>query len=133
VHSGLSILTRSSFRIETDDISTFLVGPPDQLFPAMRDLFVAATRSESHCVLAATVSRGCPGEPEDPICTPVAGGGHGRALPDRIDATLVAVRSAPQTGQEAVAQFSVYPLGARYHMGEIYGCIDFLRQSGVFD
>ena len=35
---------RSSFRIETDDISTFLVGPPDQLFPAMRDLFVAATR-----------------------------------------------------------------------------------------
>ena len=30
---------RPNFRIETDDISTLLVGPPDQLFPAMRDLF----------------------------------------------------------------------------------------------
>ena len=33
---------RPNFRIETDDISTLLVGPPDQLFPAMRDLFLAA-------------------------------------------------------------------------------------------
>src|SRR3954464_12604521 len=94
---------RASFRIETDDISTLLVGPPDQLFPAMRDLFVAATGTGSHCVLTATVSRGCPGEPDDPICTPVAGEGHGRPLPERINAALVAVRSAPQTGQALAA------------------------------
>ena len=51
---------------ETDDISTLLVGPPDVLFAAMRDLFVFAARSGEHCVLSAAVSRGCPGEPDDP-------------------------------------------------------------------
>ena len=57
---------RPQFRIETDDISTLIVGPPEQLFPAMRDLFVAAAQSGTHCVLSAAVSRGCPGEPDDP-------------------------------------------------------------------
>ena len=36
---------RDRLRIETDDISTLLVGPPEVLFPAMRDLFVAAAKS----------------------------------------------------------------------------------------
>ena len=36
---------RDRLRIETDDISTLLVGPPEVLFPALRDLFVAAARS----------------------------------------------------------------------------------------
>ena len=57
---------RDRLRIETDDISTLLVGPPEVLFPAMRDLFVAAAKSGKHCVLSAAVSRGCPGEPDDP-------------------------------------------------------------------
>ena len=61
---------RPHFRIETDDISTLLVGPPERLFPAMRDLFVQAATGGVHCVLSATVSRGCSGEPDDPICTP---------------------------------------------------------------
>src|SRR5438105_15648103 len=77
---------RATFRIETDDISTLLVGPPDRLFPAMRDLFTAAARRGVHCVLAATVSRGCPGEPDDPICTPVAGTGADGPLAARIEA-----------------------------------------------
>src|SRR5690554_4370084 len=58
---------RPNFRIETDDASTLLVGPPEQLFPAMRDLFVSAGSAGKHCVMASTVSRGCPGEPDDPI------------------------------------------------------------------
>ena len=29
---------KATFRIETDDMLTLLVGPPDQLFPAMRDV-----------------------------------------------------------------------------------------------
>jgi hypothetical protein len=123
---------RSSFRIETDDISTLLVGPPEQLFPAMRDLFVAASVSGKHCVLSATVSRGCPGEPDDPICTPIASAPHG-ALADRIEAAKQAVTGAATTGQTVAAQFSLYPLGGEHHMDEIYGCIDFLKASGVFD
>jgi hypothetical protein len=32
----------------------------------------------------------------------------------------------------ATAQFSLYVMGTDNHMDEIYGCIDFLKQSGVF-
>lgn len=124
---------RPRFRIETDDVSTLLVGPPEELFPAMRDLFVAAARSGSHCVLAATVSRGCPGEPDDPICTPISGTGHEQPLHARIAAAIERASAAERTGVSIAAQFSLYPLGNGHHMDEIYGCIDFLKRSGVFD
>ncbi len=109
---------RATFRIETDDVSTLLIGPPDQLFPAMRDLFTAAARRGVHCVIAATVSRGCPGEPDDPICVPVAQIGSGEALATRIESALANVAAAPAVGQRVTAQFSLYPLGDG-HMGEI--------------
>jgi uncharacterized protein YqgV (UPF0045/DUF77 family) len=124
---------RVACRIETDNISTLLVGPPDQLFPAMRDLHVAASRDGVHCVLSATVSRGCPGEPDDPICTPVEGMRHDIPLAERTSQAVAAVNNAVQTGQAVAAQFSLYPLGGGQHMDEIYGCIEFLKQSGVFD
>jgi len=124
---------RDEFRIETDDVSTLIVGPSEKLFPAMRDLFVAAAGSGVHCVLSATISRGCPGEPDDPICTPIAGSIHAGSLEERVAAARSAVAESRPTGQEVAAQFSLYPLGADHHMDEIYGCIDFLKGSGVFD
>ncbi|THF54516.1 YkoF family thiamine/hydroxymethylpyrimidine-binding protein [Ollibium composti] len=123
---------RDRFRIETDDLSTLLVGAPEQLFPAMRDLHVAASRGGVHCVLHATVSRGCPGEPDDPICTPIQGRGADMPLGQRVEAALAVVAGAPETGQAVAAQLSLYPLGAAHHMDEIYGCIDFVKRSGVF-
>jgi energy-coupling factor transport system substrate-specific component len=124
---------RPTFRIETDDISTLLIGPPDQLFPAMRDLFVAAADGGTHCVLAATVSRGCPGEPDDPICATIGSSSHDKPLDARIAEAIAQVSAAPVTGRTVAAQFSLYPLGDGHHMGEIYGCVDFLKRSGVFD
>ncbi|RUV58045.1 HMP/thiamine-binding protein [Mesorhizobium sp. M5C.F.Ca.IN.020.29.1.1] len=124
---------RPNFRIETDDISTLIVGPPEQLFPAIRDLFASAAASGVHCVLSATVSRGCPGEPDDPICTPISGSSHELSLAERIGAARAHVDGAKKLGQEVAAQFSLYPLGEGHHMDEIYGCIDFLKASGVFD
>ena len=124
---------REHLRIETDDISTLIVGPPETLFPAMRDLFVAAAGTGTHCVLSAAVSRGCPGEPDDPICTPSEGRAPDEPLEARIAAAAAAVRTAPATGQPVACQFSLYPLGAGHHMDEIYGCIDFLKASAVFD
>ncbi len=123
---------RPDFRIETDDVSTLIVGPPEKLFPAMRDLFVAAAGTGAHCVLSATVSRGCPGEPDDPICTPIEGGSFS-SLEARLEAARTAVAEAQSTNRTVAAQFSLYPLGAGHHMDEIYACIDFVRQSGVFD
>jgi hypothetical protein len=78
------------------------------------------------------VSRGCPGEPDDPICTPIQELEATTPLAQRIDAALAAVTNATATGQQVGAQLSLYPLGAAHHMDEIYGCIDFMKRSGVF-
>jgi hypothetical protein len=123
---------RDRLRIETDDISTLIVGPPEILFPAMRDLFVAAARTGAHVTMHATVSRGCPGEPDDPICQPVEGAPGGGPLEARITSAKAGVAAAPITGQRIATQFSLYPLGLGHHMEEIYGCIEFLKQSGCF-
>lgn len=124
---------RDRLRVETDDISTLLVGPPEVLFPAMRDLFAAAAGTGVHVVLHATVSRGCPGEPDDPACTPAEGLFPSAPLAERIAAATASVAGAPRLGQPVAVQFSLYPLGLGHHMDEIYGCIDFLKGSGVFD
>ena len=51
-------------------------------------------------------------------------------LADRQAAAKSNVRGAPRTGEAAAAQFSLYVMGGGDHMAEIYGCIDFLRESG---
>ncbi|MDB5614116.1 MAG: hypothetical protein JWQ22_1769 [Devosia sp.] len=120
-------------RIETDDISTLIVGPPEVLFPAMRDLFSAAARTGKHCVLSAAISRGCPGEPDDAICNSSHFHGPIAALSERQATALAAVGDAPNMGVFSVAQLSLYVMGQGNHMDEIYGCIDFLKQSGTFE
>ncbi len=124
---------RDQLRIETDDISTLLVGTPDIVMAAMRDLFVAAAKSGKHCVMHATLSRGCPGEPDDPICHVPEMTGPLAPLDERKAQASTAVSSIPLAGQSIAAQFSLYTLGIGQHMDEIYGCIDFIKSSGVFD
>lgn len=133
--SSLSALDpwRDKLRIETDDISTLIVGPPEILFPALRDLYSAAAVSGVHLVMRATLSRGCPGEPDDPICQTNALANPSEPLADRQDRALATIADAPEKGQVADAQFSLYVMGAGDHMAEIMGCIDFLKQSGTFD
>lgn len=135
IRSSLSALDpyRERLRIETDDISTLIVGPPEVLFPALRDLYVAAAASRQHVVLRATLSRGCPGEPDDPICQTNALANPSEPLDSRQAGALAALAETPQTGETARAQFSLYVMGAGDHMAEIMGCIDFLKQSGTFD
>lgn len=124
---------RERLRIETDDISTLLVGTPDVVFAAMRDLFVAAAKSGEHCVLHATISRGCPGEPDDPICQTPELSGPLAPMDQRKAEALAAIAAAPLTEQVAAAQFSLYTLGIDRHMDEIYGCIDVVKSSGTFE
>ena len=121
-----------ALRRETDDLSTLLVGPGDVVVRAMRDAFVATAREGGHVVLSATLSRGCPGESDDPICAAPALETPG------VDADLVAAaasRFAPgqPSGLDASAQISLYPLGGEGHMARIGACIDFLKSVGVYD
>ncbi|WP_296428572.1 YkoF family thiamine/hydroxymethylpyrimidine-binding protein [Yoonia sp.] len=124
---------RDRLRIETDDISTLIVGPPEVLFPALRDLYAAAASSGQHVILRATLSRGCPGEPDDPICRTGALANPSEALDLRQKNALTAIATTPDKGQQADTQFSLYVMGAGDHMAEIMGCIDFLKRSGTFD
>ncbi len=123
---------RDQLRIETDDISTLFVGPPEVLFPALGALYVAAAKTDHHVVLRATLSRGCPGEPDDPICKTNALANPSEPLAQRQQKALEALKNVPHHGQEADAQFSLYVMGAGDHMAEIMGCIDFLKSSGTF-
>lgn len=135
ISQGLTVLEpyRDHLRIETDDVSTLVVGPADQLFAAMRDFYVEVARSGVHCVLSATVSRGCPGEPDDPICHGGTVTGARRPLAERTTEARHAVVRAPIYGLPVSGQVSLYVMGTGDHMGEIGGCIDFLKASGVFD
>lgn len=133
--SSLSALDpwRDRLRIETDDISTLMVGPPEVLLPALRDLYVAAAAKRHHCVLRVTLSRGCPGEPDDPICQTNALAENAAPLESRQSEALAAVQGADPTGEIARAQLSLYVMGSGDHMAEIMGCIGFLKESGTFD
>ena len=123
---------RDRLRIETDDISTLLVGPPEVLFPAMRDLFVAAAAAASIACCRRPSRAAAPASRTTRSAARPIGGPAGRWT-QRKDAAFRAVPGHAATGQPAAAQFSLYVMGTGDHMDEIYGCIDFLKQSGVFD
>ena len=94
---------RPHLRIETDDLSTLLVGPPEILFQAMRDLFVAAAKSGVHVTMHATISRGCPGEPDAEICKPKGALGFGDGEEEgkeRVRKALEVVGRAEEVGQQ---------------------------------
>ena len=124
---------RSDLRIETDDMSTLMVGAPEPLMGAIRDLFAAAARRPEHVTMHVTLSRGCPGEPDDPSCRcETLAEAQGLPLGERQTLARQAVADAPETGVDIDAQFSLYVLGQDRHMDEIYGCIAFLKASGTF-
>jgi len=126
-------LYKDDLRIETDDLSTLMVGAPGPLFDAIRDLFAAAARKPDHVTLHVTLSRGCPGEPDDESCRcETLERAQDQSLNERQRLAAQAVIDAPDLGVNIDVQFSLYVMGAGNHMDEIYGCIDFLKSSGTF-
>lgn len=135
ITSGLEALApyRDRLRIETDDMSTLMVGAPDPLLDAIRDLFAGAARHPDHVTMHVTLSRGCPGEPDDPTCRCEALiRAQDQTLAVRHALAVESVTNAPDVGVTINVQFSLYVLGQDRHMDEIYGCIDFLKASGTF-
>ncbi len=135
IQTGLEALRpyRDDLRIETDDISTLMVGAPGPLFDAIRDLFAHTATLPAHVTMHATLSRGCPGEPDEPSCRcDILSVSQSLPLGERQAQALAEVARAQATGVEIDAQFSLYVLGQDRHMDEIYGCIDFVKSSGTF-
>jgi uncharacterized protein YqgV (UPF0045/DUF77 family) len=98
----------------------------------MRDAFVATATGGGHVVLAGTLSRGCPGESDDPICAalPIRPPEPGE---DLVATALARYAPGPLAGLAVSAQISLYPLGTEAHMTRIGACIDFLKAARVFD
>ncbi len=123
---------KDQIRRETDDLSTLMVGPPDTIVRAMRDAFIATAGRGGHVVLSGTLSRGCPGESDDPICSaetiqpPKPG-------EDLVQSSIARYQPGPLAGLKTSAQISLYPLGTEAHMARIGACIDFLKAVGVYD
>lgn len=135
ITTGLTALSpyKDDLRIETDDMSTLMVGAPGPLLDAIRDLFAAAARRPEHVTMHVTLSRGCPGEPDDPTCRcEVLERAQDESLTERQARAAEAVATAPSTGVGIDVQFSLYVMGSGDHMDEIYGCIEFLKSSGTF-
>jgi energy-coupling factor transport system substrate-specific component len=109
-----------SIRIETDDISTFIAGPCPRLFNALCTSFRIACERGRHVVMNFTLSRGCPGEPEDPICHPNGNGDSNLPLPTAP--TIVSRLTI-------AAQCALYPLGSPDYMESIYQEIEYFKTS----
>ncbi|WP_412506320.1 YkoF family thiamine/hydroxymethylpyrimidine-binding protein [Roseovarius sp. SYSU LYC5161] len=134
ITAGLDALTpyKEDLRIDTDDMSTLMVGAPEPLIDGLRDLFAASVRRPENVTMHVTLSRGCPGEPDDPSCRcEVLDSAQDTPLDERKSLALKAVSNAPDLGVDIDLQFSIYVLGTGDHMDEIYGCIDFLKESGA--
>ena len=110
---------KDQVRRETDDLSTLMVGPPDTIVRAMRDAFIATASKGDHVVLSATLSRGCPGESDDPICAaiPIRPPDPGE---DLVAAALARYAPGPRAGLDVAAQISLYPLGTEAQIGRAH-------------
>ncbi|SIQ15248.1 YKOF-related Family [Alkalispirochaeta americana] len=110
-------------RIETDDLSTLVIGPPRRVFQAVETVYAEACRRGGHVTLSALFSRGCPGEPDDPLCHPPD--------PDR-NQPGEDHPSSPDQGIPVSAHFSLYPLGDPGYMTTIARAISSVQDDGVF-
>ncbi|WP_147916105.1 YkoF family thiamine/hydroxymethylpyrimidine-binding protein [Ruania zhangjianzhongii] len=108
-------------QISTDEVSTFLRGPEDDLLAYLADTIGAVARTGVHTAAHVLFSRGCPGEVE---CT-VADG--------TAQAPAALTRPAPAHVQ-AAAHWALYPLEdspTADHMAAIYAAIEHARDLGV--
>lgn len=119
-----SLKSGDDLRVEADDLSTLVVGRTDRIFAAVHKAFQDAAATGKHVVANLTFSRGCPGEPDDPICTPED--------PEESEAAPPDPRTATATGTEAAAQFAVYPLGSPDYMNAIGDEIEKAKEAGTF-
>lgn len=105
----LKTLEDTALERETDDVSTFLSGEENLLFETLTTIFQEFVASGEHVAVSLLLSRGCPGEPGEDRCDPVATASQAEGLPD-----------AYSTDPEIACQFSLYPLGVNGYMDAIY-------------
>jgi uncharacterized protein YqgV (UPF0045/DUF77 family) len=99
--------------IETDDLSTMLQGPVEQVFSALENCFARASAQTGHVVMNVTFSHGCPGESGGGCCK--TGIHKEEKMKFNKKALLSQIADFPVS-----AQFALYPLNMVSYMDVIY-------------
>lgn len=112
-------INRPGIEVETDTVSTCLIGIETNVFSALRDCLAKAALTGEHLVMSATFSKGCPGEGIVNL--------EDYSFPEDSD-------FSPKSGSEinVTSQFSIYPLGHQDYMKIIYDVVDITKKSGVY-
>jgi uncharacterized protein YqgV (UPF0045/DUF77 family) len=117
---ALQAVDAGPLEVTTDDVSTLVMGPEDEVLRYLRDLIAAADAVQpgAHLGVQVLLSRGCPGAVAEPL-------EPGARLPrvERIE--LI------PTGLRAAAHWALYPLGVAGHMPAIEGVIADAQASGL--
>jgi len=117
---SLAAVRVPGIEVETDDVSTCLIGPESAVFAALRDCLARASSGGTHVVMTATFSKGCPGEPSAARLD----------LPPSDASPRVA--GEEDLARPAACQVSVYPLGESDYMDTIYQVIETYKQRGLY-
>lgn len=121
LHAIDDIQKDKNLRVETDDLSTLLLGPSEDVFRALKTCFLRAAASATHIVMQVTFSHGCPGEPEERCCienhTKLAQGSNPKKY-----------KKSKPSHIPASAQFALYPLNESKYMDIIYNEIEKAKQ-----
>ena len=115
---AVEALKRPGLVVETDDVSTCLLGREPVVFSALRDTLVKAAAGGTHVVMNTTFSKGCPGE--GAVDPDQYGGGHPMEWVQGLGDLPVS------------CQFSLYPLGEDSYMSAIYDIIQEAKEAGLY-
>jgi energy-coupling factor transport system substrate-specific component len=117
---ALRTVDSGSLHVVTDDVSTLVMGPEDEVLRYLRDLIAAAASVEpgTHMGVQIMLSRGCPGAVDDAFD------------PNEPLPVIERIELIP-TGLRAAAHWALYPLGVAGHMPAIEGVIADAQASGL--
>lgn len=120
ITEALAATDGTDLDVSSDDVSTLVRGTEQRVTEYLRDLLVPLARSGVHVNAHVMFSRGCPGEVECAVTPGVL--------------RQTEVPALEQSGVQAVAQWSLYPLAddGGDHMREIYAAIDHAKGLGTF-
>lgn len=115
------VKNQKDVRIESDEISTMLMGTPENIFHLVETCFFKAAKKAEHVVLTITFSRGCPGEPDEPCCSPQ----QTKEISPEPEKKIVKKKNS---GITVAAQFALYPMNDTKYMDRIYREIEQAKQ-----
>ncbi len=120
---GVRGLSTLGLELESDDVSTCLLGTEPALWEGLRVAFRRLAKSGAHVAMVATISAGCPGEPEGDVCVP-------RSYEGPVGGEEGWSKEAYEIGPVS-AEVALYPLGVPDHMPVIGRAIERLKASGL--